>query len=190
MINLVLINPIDRVTLTLFFLHPHLIGMNLSSLSTCRRIVLGDLLTRCDVLRVDLALACIGLARNLLVAGKNRGVLCLIRGLIGAVLVKNQSGTFQTASLSLNEPSSGPITRDLGASVAQPPRALVRFSPDARVADITALLNTYQASIVDGVKDGMFRLQFGNKAMGKDEAASLVSRLASEKIVSLAVATP
>ena len=86
--------------------------------------------------------------------------------------------------------SSGPITRDLGGSVAQPPRALVRFAPEARVADITALLNTYQASIVDGVKDGMFRLQFGNKAMSKDEAASLVSKLASEKIVSLAVATP
>ena len=116
--------------------------------------------------------------------------LLLQAGLIGAVLVKNQSGTFQTASLSLNEPSSGPITRDLGGSIAQPPRALVRFAPDARVADITALLNTYQASIVDGVKDGMFRLQFGNKAMSKDEAASLVSRLASEKIVSLAVATP
>lgn len=116
--------------------------------------------------------------------------LLLQAGLIGAVLVKNQSGTFQTASLSLNEPSSGPIIRDLGGSVAQPPRALVRFSPDARVADITALLNTYQASIVDGVKDGMFRLQFGNKAMSKDEAANLVSRLASEKIVNLAVATP
>jgi len=115
--------------------------------------------------------------------------LVLQAGLIGAVLVKNQNGTFQTASLSLNE-SSGPITRDLGSSIAAPPRALVRFAPDARIADITALLNTYQASIVDGVKDGMFRLQFGNKAMNKDEAASLVNRLASEKIVSLAVATP
>jgi hypothetical protein len=66
----------------------------------------------------------------------------------------------------------------------------VRFAPEARVADITALLNAYQASIVDGVKDGMFRLQFGNKAMSKDEAASLLSKLANEKIVSLAVATP
>ena len=91
--------------------------------------------------------------------------LLLQAGLIGAVLVKNQSGTFQTASLSLNESSSGPITRDLGSSIAAPPRALVRFAPEARIADITALLNTYQASIVDGVKDGMFRLQFGNKAM-------------------------
>lgn len=115
--------------------------------------------------------------------------LLLQAGLIGAVLVKNQGATFQTASLSLNE-SSGPITRDLGSSIAAPPRALVRFAPEARIADITALLNTYQASIVGGVKDGMFRLQFGNKAISKDEAASLMSRLANEKIVSLAVATP
>ena len=70
-----------------------------------------------------------------------------------------------------------------------PPRALVRFAPDARVADITALLDNYQASIVD-TRGGMFRLQFGNKAMSKDEVAGLMSKLQSEKIVSLAVATP
>jgi hypothetical protein len=34
----------------------------------------------------------------------------------------------------------------------------------------------------------MFRLQFGNKPMTKDEIASLMSRLQSEKIVNLAVA--
>ena len=66
----------------------------------------------------------------------------------------------------------------------------MRFTPDARVADITALLDNYQASIVDGAKGGMFRLQFGNRAMGKDEVAGLISRLQSEKIVSLAVPTP
>src|SRR6476620_225828 len=92
-------------------------------------------------------------------------LLLLQAGVIGAVLVKNQSGSFQAASLSLNE-QSGPVTRDLGG--AAPPRALVRFAPEARIADITALLDNYQASIVDGAKGGMFRLQF--KAMGKDEA--------------------
>jgi hypothetical protein len=110
--------------------------------------------------------------------------LLLQAGVIGAVLVKNQNAPFQTASLSINEPA----TRAVGPET--PPRALVRFAPDARVADITALLDSYQASIVDGAKGGMFRLQFGNKAMGKDEIASLMSRLQSEKIVSLAVATP
>jgi hypothetical protein len=113
--------------------------------------------------------------------------LLLQAGVIGAVLVKNQTASFQTASLS-KEPSSVAITRDLGASV--PPRALVRFTPDARIADITALLDNYQASIVDGAKGGMFRLQFGNRALGKDEVASLMSKLQGEKIVNLAVPTP
>ncbi|KRR01868.1 hypothetical protein CQ12_13560 [Bradyrhizobium jicamae] len=117
-------------------------------------------------------------------------LLLLQAGVIGAVLMKNQTGSFQTASLSMNEQSSSaPITRDLGVA-ATPPRALVRFAPEARIADITTLLDNYQASIVDGAKGGMFRLQFGNKAMSKDEAASLLSRLQREKIVSLAVATP
>jgi hypothetical protein len=110
--------------------------------------------------------------------------LLLQAGLIGAVLVKNQAASFQTASLSTNEP----ITRALGPEA--PPRALVRFAPDARVAEVTALLDTYQASIVDGAKGGLFRLQFGNKAMSKDEITGLMSRLQSEKIVNLAVATP
>jgi hypothetical protein len=114
--------------------------------------------------------------------------LLLQAGVIGAVLMKNQTGSFQTASLSMNEPSSGPITRDLGSGVA-PARALVRFAPEARIADITALLDNYQASIIDGAKGGMFRLQFGN-AMSKEEAAGLIGRLQREKIVSLAVATP
>jgi hypothetical protein len=114
-------------------------------------------------------------------------LLLLQAGVIGAVLMKNQTASFQTASLSLNDPSA-PITRDLGG--AAPPRALVRFTPDARIADITALLDNYQASIVDGAKGGMFRLQFGNRAMSKDEVAGLMARLQGEKIVNLAVATP
>jgi anti-sigma factor RsiW len=122
-------------------------------------------------------------------AGVGAVALVLQAGVIGAVLMKNQTASFQTASLSLNEPSSAPITRDLGVSAA-PTRALVRFAPEARISDITALLDNYQASIVDGAKGGMFRLQFGNRAMSKDEAASLLARLGREKIVSLAVATP
>jgi len=110
--------------------------------------------------------------------------LLLQAGVIGAVLMKDQPASFQTASLSTNEP----ITRGLGPEA--PPRALVRFAPDARVADITALLDNYHASIVDGAKGGLFRLQFGNKAMSKDEIAGLMSKLQNEKIVSLAVATP
>jgi hypothetical protein len=115
------------------------------------------------------------------------GALALVlqAGVIGAVLLRNQPATYQTASLSTNEP----ITRDLGAAPAAP-RALVRFSPDAKVSDITALLEHYQASIIDGARGGLFRLQFGTRSMTKDEVANLMNRLQSEKIVSLAVPTP
>jgi hypothetical protein len=109
-------------------------------------------------------------------------VLVLQAGVIGT-LVKNQPASFQTASLSMDEP----ITRSLGAEA--PPRALVRFAPDARIADITALLDRYQAAIID-TRGGMFRLQFGSKAMAKDQIAGLMSRLQSEKIIGLAVAAP
>jgi hypothetical protein len=118
-------------------------------------------------------------------AGLGAVALLLQAGVIGAVLVKIQGASFQTASLDLSE-RNAPITRDLGAS---PPRALVRFSDDARVADIKALLDTYQASIVDGAKGGLFRLQFGTGAMGKNDLAALMSKLQKEKIVSLAVET-
>ena len=110
--------------------------------------------------------------------------LLLQAGVIGAVLMKGPSN-YQTASLSVNEPAS--LTRDLGAGA--PPRALVRFSADARMSDISALLETYQATIVGGA-NGLFRLQFGSKAMGKDDVAGLMNKLRGEKIVSLAEAAP
>ncbi|MDN5005177.1 hypothetical protein ACFQZO_30430 [Bradyrhizobium sp. GCM10027634] len=109
--------------------------------------------------------------------------LLLQAGIIGAVLMKTQTATFQTASLS----TGAPITRDLGA--AAPSRALVRFTPEARVADITALLDSYQASIIGDAKGGMFRLQF-DKAMSQDELAALLGRMQREKFVNLAVAAP
>ena len=117
-------------------------------------------------------------------AGLAALALLVQAGFIGTVLMNNRTATFETASLSMNEP----ITRDLSATA--PPRALVRFAPDARVGDITALLDKYQASIVDGAKGGMFRLQFANGSMSKDEFANLLGRLQNERIVSLAVATP
>ncbi|WP_456670952.1 hypothetical protein [Bradyrhizobium sp. USDA 3240] len=124
-------------------------------------------------------------------------VVLLQAGVIGAVLMRSEPASFQTASLDAAEqrsaPSaavapSAPITRDLGASVAAAPtRLLVRFTPDARIADITSLLDNYQGSIIDG-KGGLFRLQF--RAMDKNGVAVLIARLQKEKIVSLAVETP
>jgi hypothetical protein len=49
------------------------------------------------------------------------------------------------------------------------------------------LLDGYQSTIVDSGKDGLFRLQFGNRVMTKDQIAGLIRRLENEKIVSMAV---
>jgi anti-sigma factor RsiW len=120
--------------------------------------------------------------------------------IIAVVLLREQPATFQTASLDVHErasrapsiaPLSAPLTRALGPqTAASPVHALVRFAPDARIADITALLNHYQAAIIDGAKGGMFTLQLGDRPMSKDEADGLIARLQREKIVSTAVATP
>ncbi|KWV57934.1 hypothetical protein AS156_37705 [Bradyrhizobium macuxiense] len=133
-------------------------------------------------------------------------VVLLQAGVIGTVLMRSQPTSFQTASLDeadrsapvtreLASPAptppqmterSAPLTRDLAAPAAAPSRVLVRFAPDARVADISALLDAYQASIVDGAKGGLFRLQVGNRAMSKTDLAALVARLQKERIVSFA----
>ncbi|WP_315804238.1 hypothetical protein [Bradyrhizobium sp. SZCCHNS3002] len=148
-------------------------------------------------------------------------------GVIGAVLMRSQSATYQTASVqdktAAPEPASkpmaapppsaaapapaerapesmtrsrmaeapAPLIRGLGPQVAgstAPAYALVRFTPEARMADISALLDSYQASIVEGAKGGLFKLQLGDRPLSKAEADSLIGRLAREKIVSLAVA--
>jgi hypothetical protein len=105
-------------------------------------------------------------------------VLMLVQaGVIGAILAKQQAGSFQTASLSGPKGSPGHESA---------PRAFVRFAPDARVSDITAFLDANQAVIIDSTAGGMFRLQFGDKPMSKQEIAGLMTRLQNEKIINLA----
>ena len=112
--------------------------------------------------------------------------LLLQAGVIGTVLLKGQ--TYQTASLSVNERPSATMTRELRAA-GTPPHALVRFAGDAKMSDINALLDSYQATVVGGA-NGLFRLQFGSKSMSRDEVAGLMSKLRGEKIVSLAESAP
>ncbi|MFO1109218.1 MAG: hypothetical protein U1E61_08555 [Bradyrhizobium sp.] len=120
-------------------------------------------------------------------AGAAAFALLLQAGVISAVLFGGQ--TYQTASLSTAEkPAAAPMTREFAAT-GTPPRALVRFAPDAKMADINTLLDSYHATVIGGA-NGLFRLQFGGKALNKDEVASLMSRLRGEKIVSLAESAP
>jgi anti-sigma factor RsiW len=124
-----------------------------------------------------------GLSPRTLAYSAVLGALALLlqAGVIGAILAKQQSGTFQTASL------SGPQeTRVRSLGQETPPRAFVRFAPDARVSDITTFLDAHQAVIIDSGPGGMFRVQFGDKPMSRQESAALITRLQNEKIINLA----
>jgi anti-sigma factor RsiW len=123
------------------------------------------------------------------------GILLVLAqaGIITAVLMRSQPATFQTASLNISDRGvPEPLTRAIGPQQfsAAPVHALVRFAPDARISDITTLLNSYKATIIDGARGGLFTLQLGERAMSKDEANGMIARLQREKIVSLAVSAP
>jgi hypothetical protein len=87
---------------------------------------------------------------------------------------------FQTAS---HRAENAPLTRGLGTESG--PQVLVRFAPDARMSDISALLDAYQATIVSVSRTGLFQLRFDGKA--PKDSGDLIGRLQSEKIVNLAV---
>lgn len=120
------------------------------------------------------------LSPRLVAAAAAVAVLALLAqaSVIGAMVMRRPAGAVQGASLARAERQSSD-----GRTYA-----LVRFAPEARVSEIAAFLGTYQASIVDVAKGGMFRLQFGDKPMSADELAKLLGRLQNEKIFSLAVA--
>src|SRR5262249_33870365 len=97
-------------------------------------------------------------------------LLLLQAGVIGALMGQGQ-GNFQSAEYYKAPSESGT-------------RALVRFAPEARVADITQFLDAYDATIAGGLKAGMFLIQFGEKRLTKDEQANLLKKVEREKIVS------
>ncbi|GAB1715635.1 MAG: hypothetical protein NTAFB05_06770 [Nitrobacter sp.] len=108
-------------------------------------------------------------------------VVVLQAGVIAAMLARDDgSHSFQTASHSTENP---PTTR--GLTTASGPQALVRFAPDARMSDISTLLDAYQATVVSVSRGGLFQLRFDGRAT--KDTGDLISRLQSEKIVNLAV---
>jgi hypothetical protein len=116
--------------------------------------------------------------RTLALSAAAAAVLLLLQaGVIGAMLATQQVGAYQTASFSAPRETAH----------ANPlPRAFVRFAPDARFSDISAFLDANQATIIDSTAGGMFRLQFGDKPISKQEASALIARLQNEKIINLA----
>ena len=117
-------------------------------------------------------------------AGAAALALLLQAGVIGAVLMKNQGASYQTASLNMSE--RAPMTRDLGAAAPPPARWCAlrrtpRWPTSTRCSTITRLRSSAAPTACSACSSA---------GKGKDEVAGLIGKLRSEKIVSLAEAAP
>jgi hypothetical protein len=122
-------------------------------------------------------------------------VIVLQAGVIATMLTGERAGprraTFETASApeAMPSPAPAPMTRSLAPAAAPAPAArgaglhvLVRFAPEASMADITRFLETNKASVVDGPKPGgLYRLQVS--AAGKDALAGVVATMQASKVI-------
>jgi hypothetical protein len=91
-------------------------------------------------------------------------------GVIATVLLGPRGARFETAS------APPPASAVAGAHV------LVRFAPDASVADITRFLESNKATVADGpMPGGLYRLRV--TAGGRDDLARIVTAMQGNKVI-------
>lgn len=122
-----------------------------------------------------------------LTAGAAVVVMMLQAGVIARLVLQDRvepRSSFETAS------APAPATRgiELGSF------ALVRFAPQANMADVTRFLDAHDAVIVDGPRPGgpggMYRVRIARHYVGKDELDRLVREFQSaSNLISLAMPT-
>jgi hypothetical protein len=97
--------------------------------------------------------------------------IVLQAGLLAGLLVSDRGNTYTTASS--NKP----------ATVSDPGSfALVRFNPEANVADITKFFEEFRASLVEGPRPGgTYRIRVAAKSLPGDELAKVLARMGGDK---------
>ena len=65
---------------------------------------------------------------------------------------------------------------------------MIRFAPEASVADVTKLLETFKASVVEGPKaslGGLYQVRIAETKLSRDEADAVIKKMQAEgKIIS------
>jgi hypothetical protein len=122
-----------------------------------------------------------------LTAGAAVLVMMLQAGVIAKLVLQDRveaHSSFETAST----PPAATRGLELGSF------ALVRFAPQANMADVTRFLDAHDAVIVDGPRPGgpggMYRVRIARHYVGKDELDRLVKEFQSaSNLISMAVPT-
>jgi hypothetical protein len=87
------------------------------------------------------------------------------------------------------EPQQGPVYRGLGDE-HNGTFAMVRFAQQASAAEITDLLQSYRAAVVDGpTPDGLYRVRIATTSLAREELARVMHRIRQERIVESAEPT-
>jgi hypothetical protein len=93
--------------------------------------------------------------------------------LVGLMVKRDDTGGFQTASH-----GAGQVASQIAAAGSA---FTVIFQPDAKAADIAALLERIGARIVDGPRaGGIYRIQVGDKGLDATASAAIVAWLRAE----------
>jgi len=93
-------------------------------------------------------------------------------GLLAGMFVNEQKGTsFQTASV------------QSGETIKSGTYALISFSPQASVADVTKLLESYKIAVIEGPAGGVYTVRLAMTGMPKEELARTVKKLQDEPAV-------
>jgi hypothetical protein len=122
-----------------------------------------------------------------LTAGAAVVVMMLQAGVIAKLVLQDRGETGSSF-----ETQSAPPATTRGLELGS--FALVRFAPQANMADITRFLDAHDAVIVDGPRPGgpggMYRVRIARHYVGKDELDRLVKEFQSaSNLISMAVPT-
>jgi hypothetical protein len=113
-------------------------------------------------------------------------IVMLQAGVIARLALQEHDGAAPPAAMSF-ETASAPVTRGLEVGSY----ALVRFAPQASMADVNKFLDSRDAAIVDGPKPGgIYRVRVAHGALSQRELSRLVKEMeAAKTIVSFAAPT-
>jgi hypothetical protein len=81
----------------------------------------------------------------------------------------------------IEEPGPGRVTRSIKPELAgnnNQGTVLIRFNPNATAKDITALLNTLEATIIEGPKlGGVYRVRISNKPLKTEQIDAILKQM-------------
>jgi hypothetical protein len=102
--------------------------------------------------------------------------IVLQAAVLGSIALHEKApGSYQTASVPSTEPAEGSYV-------------LIRFTPDATAADISAFLEANNLSIVAGPSGGqLYQVRVGSKKLPNDELPHVIYRLKKDKVVGFIV---